>query len=71
MDWRGVAARMDVKPSTIDKIENDFKEVRTGKLFEEIADKKIKQLLQVLFQMERHDVLNIFYEEMCGNKSGI
>ena len=70
MDWRGVASRMDVKPSTIEKIEKNFKEDPTGKLFEEISDKKMKQLIQVLYQMDRHDVLNIFYDEMCGNKSG-
>ena len=63
-DWRGVASRMDVKPSTIEKIEKDFKEDPTQKLLEKISDKKIKQLLQVLYEMERHDVLNILYEEM-------
>ena len=71
MDWRGVALRMDVKPSTIEKIKKNFKEDPTQELFEEISDKKTKQLVQVLYQMDRHDVLNIFYEELCSNKSGI
>ena len=71
MDWRGVATRMNVKPSTIEKIEKYVKEDPTGKLFEEISDKKTKQLVQVLYQMDRHDVLNIFYEELCSDKSGI
>ena len=68
-DWRGVASRMDVKPSIIENIEKKHKEDPTGKLFEEISDKKTKQLIQVLYQMDRHDVLNIFYDEMCGKKS--
>ena len=68
MDWRGVASRMGVEPSTIEKIEKDFKEDPTQKLFEEISDKKIMQLVQVLCKMDRQDVLNILCEEMCDNK---
>ena len=33
MDWRDVTARMDVRPSSIEKIEKDFKEDPTQKLF--------------------------------------
>ena len=70
-DWRGVASRMDVKSSTIEKIEKDFKEDPTEKLLEEISDKKIIDLLKVLCEMNRHDVLNIFYEETQCKKSRI
>ena len=69
-DWRGVASRFDVKPSAIEKIEKDFKENPTQKLLEEISDKKITKLLHVLYQVDRHDVLNIFYDDMCTKKSG-
>jgi transcriptional regulator with XRE-family HTH domain len=69
-DWRGVASRMNVKPSTIEKIEKEFKENPTQKLLEEISDKKTREFLQVLCRMDRHDVLNIFYEEMCTKKAG-
>jgi hypothetical protein len=61
---------MDVKPSIIEKIEKDFKEDPTQQLLEEISEKKIKEFLQVLYRMERTDVLDIFYKEMCGDKSG-
>ena len=69
-DWRGVASRMDVKAKTIGKIENGFKEDPTEKLLKEISNEKITKLLQILYQMKRHDVLNIFYREICGKSEG-
>ena len=70
-DWRGVASRMGVKPSTIEKIGKGFKEDPSEKLFEVISDKKIMQLVNVLYQMNLEDVLNILCEEMCDdNKPG-
>ena len=61
---------MDVKAKTIEKIENDFKEDPTEKLLKEISNEKIIKLLQILYQMKRHDVLNIFYKEICSKSEG-
>ena len=61
---------MDVKAKTIGKIENDFKEDPTEKLLKEISNEKITKLLQILYQMKRHDVLNIFYREICSKSEG-
>ena len=69
-DWRGVASRMGVKAPTIEKFAKDFKENPTDKLFQELSSKKTTELLQVLYQMDLHDVLNIFYDNMCIKKSG-
>ena len=69
-DWRGVAARMGIKATTIEKFAKDFKENPTDKLFQELSSKKTTELLQVLYQMDLHDVLNIFYDNMCINKPG-
>ena len=63
MDWRVVASRMDVKPSTIEKTGKYFKEDLTQKFLEEISDKKIMQLLQVSDQMDRRDVFGIVFEK--------
>ena len=70
-DWRGVASRMEVKTKTIEKIENDFKKDPTEKLFKEISNEKITKLLQILYQMERNDVLNVFYREKYGKSGGM
>ncbi|CAB3981132.1 Hypothetical predicted protein [Paramuricea clavata] len=67
-DWRGVAARMGVKAITIEKIARDFKENPTHKLFQELSSKKTTEFLQVLYQMDLQDVLNIFYDNMCITK---
>ena len=71
-DWRGVASRMEVKPSTIEIIEEkeEFKKDPTEKLFSEISNEKITRLLQILYQMDRHDVLNIFYKDLYGKSGG-
>ena len=71
-DWRGVASRMEVKPSTIKIIEekDEFKKDPTEKLFNEISNEKITRLLQILYQMDRHDVLNIFYKDLYGKLGG-
>ncbi|CAB4036736.1 myeloid differentiation primary response 88, partial [Paramuricea clavata] len=68
-DWRGVASRMGVESLTIEKIKKDFKEDPTHKVFEELSNHKITKLLQVLYEMECHDVLNIFYDNFCINIS--
>ena len=67
-DWREVAYKMKVTGSTIKKIEekDEFKEDPTGKLFNEISNEKTRSLLQILYQMNRHDVLNIFYKYLSG-----
>ena len=67
-DWREVAYKMKVTGSTIKKIEEkeEFKENPTGKLFNEISNEKTRSLLQILYQMDRHDVLNIFYKYLSG-----
>ena len=71
-DWRGVASRMGVKPSTIKIIEEneEFKKDPTEKLFSEISNEKVTRLLQILYQMNRHDVLNIFYKDLYGELGG-
>lgn len=71
-DWRGVASRMEVKTSTIEIIEekDEFKKDPTEKLFSEISNEKITRLVQILYQMDRHDVLNIFYKDLCGKSGG-
>ena len=63
---------MEVKPSTIEIIEekDEFKKDPTEKLFREISNEKITRLLQILYQMDRHDVLNIFYKDLCGKPGG-
>ena len=67
-DWREVAYKMKVTGSTIKKIEekDEFKEDPTEKLFNEISYEKTRSLLQILYQMNRHDVLNIFYKYLSG-----
>ena len=70
MDWRNVASRMGVKPSIIQKFEKELedptKDIDPSKrLFQEISAQKITKLLQVLYQMDRHDVLNVFHEDIC------
>ena len=73
-DWRGVASRMGVRRKTIEKIEAEYKQDPTSdptdKIFSEMANKKITDLVQVLFQMDRHDVLNFFYNDISSTKSG-
>ncbi|XP_028402862.1 uncharacterized protein LOC114525659 [Dendronephthya gigantea] len=76
MDWRNVASRMGVKPTIIEKFEkeigNQEDENHKGpsqRLFKEISDQKITKLLQVLYQMNRHDVLNVFHDDMCEQSS--
>jgi transcriptional regulator with XRE-family HTH domain len=69
-DWRGVASRMGVKAPTIEKIARNYKENPTHKLFQELSSKKTTELLQVLYQMDLHDVLNIFYDKVCVTKPG-
>lgn len=56
---------MGVKSSIIEKIERDFKDKPTDKLFKEISNQKVTEFLQVLYRLDRHDVLNIFFENLC------
>lgn len=63
---------MGVKASIIEKIEfkDEFQTDPTEKIFKEVANEKITKLFQILFQMDRHDVLNIFYDDLCSKSGG-
>ena len=61
-DWKGVASRLEMKSSTIEEIEQCSKNPCKD-TFEELSNKTVVTLLQTLYQMERHDILNSIHKQ--------
>lgn len=63
-DWRGVASRLNLKPAYIEKLAKASPENPSNEVFKEASNRKVSELLQALYIMERNDVLDIFYSHI-------